>query len=689
MSVDTQTLHAETFEEISDIIDRDSELVIQQWTAQAVMDQPAANETYRAELRDRLPGFLRALALSLRNADSAERGAHRISALEHGEQRWSIGWQLADLVRDYQILRIVLIDHLTAVLDRPLLVREVMAIGLLLDEAIAAAVVMYVAHDERKIGEAEERIREIMNSVADGIVVIDDRGIIDMLNPAVERIFGIPAKEMLGRPFQALIGLSEAYAGGSFWASPAEAAGVESPLRSLIQGRRGDGTLIDLEIAVSRFKRGDGPLSIALVRDVTDQKRLEEELKGNARELETLNRSLAKLTAEAGESNRAKSDFLAKMSHEIRSPMTAVLGYVELLGLQLKAPDQVQAIDTIKRNANFLLDIINDVLDLSKIEARKFDVELAPVAPPEIVSEIVALMNLRAVEKGIRLVTHFDSAIPAMIETDAKRLKQILLNLVGNAIKFTDQGQVEIAVSLEPANEGSEIAFTIRDTGIGMSPADLARAFEPFSQGLSPAAQRPGGTGLGLAISKNLTELLGGRIESHSSLGTGSMFRLLLPSRGTQQQESPQSNSQESPGDVVASTPQRVSTLTCRVLIADDRSDHRTVIARFLRSSGATVVVVDNGRAAVEAVLEAERASCPFDAILMDMRMPELDGYQATAKIRAAGLTVPIIALTASAMKGDHQRCLAVGCNDYLTKPIDFAVLVERIARYANQADSA
>ena len=687
MSVDMQTLHEETFQVISDIIVRDTEGIIEHWAAQAIEAQPSASEVYREELRDQLPTFLKALAHSLRQ--NSDRGTHRLSAVEHGEQRWAIGWKLADVVRDYQILRIVLIDHLAAALERPLSVREVMAIGLLLDDAIAAAVVMFVAHDERKIGEAEQRIREIMDAVADGIVVVDDRGIVIMLNPAVERIFGSPSSQLLGKPFQSIIGLSEAYAGTSFWASSAEAP---LPLRSRIRGRRGDGAPIDLEIAVSRFNREQEPLSIALVRDVTEQKRLEEELKQNAHELETLNQSLARLTAEAGESNRAKSDFLAKMSHEIRSPMTAILGYVELLGLQLRAPDQLQAIDTIKRNANFLLDIINDVLDLSKIEARKFDVERAVVSPLAIVKELVELMNLRAAEKGIALLTRFDSALPATVETDPKRLKQILLNLVGNAIKFTDRGEVEISVAAQQTDAANEIVYSIRDTGIGMSPEDLAQAFEPFSQGMSAAAQRPGGTGLGLAISKHLAELLGGRIEATSGFGNGSTFRLVLPVYENWNAADSQSGdgAQLVKNRALADSGRQGQTavaLPYRVLIADDRSDHRIVITEFLEKSGATVTVVDNGRAAVEIAVQTISTGQPYDVILMDMRMPELDGYQATAQIRAAGLKTPIIALTASAMKGDHQRCLAVGCNDYLPKPIDFTVLIDRVARFAQASN--
>ena len=215
MSVDSQTLHSETFAEIGDLIDRDAEQIIAQWAEQRSWSNRLPAKSIAKSLRDQLPRFLHAIAQSLRHANRADRGTHRLSAVEHGEQRWSMGWKLADVVGDYQILRIVLIDHLTTTLDRPLNVREVMAVGMLLDEAIASAVVMYVAHDEQKISEAEIRIREVMDSVADGIVVVDGRGIVVMLNPAVQRIFASSEGDLLGRPFQSLIGLSEAYAGAT------------------------------------------------------------------------------------------------------------------------------------------------------------------------------------------------------------------------------------------------------------------------------------------------------------------------------------------------------------------------------------------------------------------------------------------------------------------------------------------
>lgn len=560
MTADPQTLHAEMFAELGDAIDRDRELIVEAWLAQVAAERPETDPAYRQVMQDRMPSFLRALAMGLRRADSADRGPHRLSAVEHGEQRWTIGWRLADVVRDYQTLRIVLVEHLSATLLRPLSVREVMAIGLLLDEAIAAAVVMFVAHEERQLADAERQRRD---------------------------------------------------------------------------------------------KR-------------------DEELLRYAGQLEKLNRSLAGLSAQAAAANQAKSEFLAKMSHDIRSPLTAVLGYVELLAMQLSNSEHLHALQTIQRNAHFLVDILNDVLDLSRIEAGKLAVEPADLSPAEVVSVVVELMSLRAAEKGIGLTASVAPEVPATIVSDSRRLKQILINLVVNAIKFTAQGEVRITVALDSLRR--ELTFTVADTGVGMSADELSGVFEPFSQGTAGTAQERG-SGLGLTISKHLAELLGGQIAAESCLGEGSTFRLILPLERSSTLIQP---------EIAASSCDTISRLPgpCRILVADDQLDHRAVIAQFLIGLGARVDTVESGRLAVDSIVAASRQGDAYDLVLMDMRMADLDGQQATHLIRAAGIDVPIIALTASVMPGDQEQCLAAGCNEVLSKPIDFGLLSERVAHY-------
>ena len=464
MDTDPQTLHAERFEEISRLIERDVDRLIAEWVAHASTEQPDAQAAYRAEMQDRLPAFLRAVAASLRRTDSGDRGPHRLLALEHGEQRWNAGWNLSEVVRDYQIMRLVLVDHLDEALDRPLQTREVMALGLLLDEAIAAAVVMFVTQQAQMLGHAEKRIREVMDTVADGILMLDPHSRIVMVNPAAEQIFDRPTDELLGTELRHLVTLSETE-GLAGWKTLLPEGPVSETVRTQAFGLRKGGTRFALEMAVSGFYRDEEKHWIVVARDITEQKRLENELQQSAREQQLLNKSLASLSAESDASNRAKSEFLANMSHEIRTPMTAILGYVELLRSELHEPNQRHAIDTIQRNADFLLEIINDLLDLSKIEARKFDIDSTAVSPSAVLAEVAALMTIRAEAKGIRLATEYRGPIPATIQSDAKRLKQILINLLGNAIKFTDQGEVRTVVSFAVTESQGEIAFAVVDPG--------------------------------------------------------------------------------------------------------------------------------------------------------------------------------------------------------------------------------
>ena len=324
-------------------------------------------------------------------------------------------------------------------MGRPLTTPETLALGLLLDEAAGAAVVMFVAHHERKLGESERQIRDLMNSVADCLLVVDREGNITTSNSAAKRMFGLQTDDLIGHDFRAIAAVAdEEYPENApdrpfAWPPAAEA---ELPLRLQTRGRHSDGSRFHLELCISRFQRGDDDWWIVMARDITPQKRLEAELIARARELTALNQSLARLTQEAEAANRAKSIFLANISHEIRTPMTAILGYVELLQMDLSDPQHLDACETIKRNSNYLVQLINDLLDLSKIEARKFEVLRAPTGPVEAVNEVHSLMSLRAAGKGLPLITEYVGEIPETISSDPKRLRQILINLVGNCAEI-------------------------------------------------------------------------------------------------------------------------------------------------------------------------------------------------------------------------------------------------------------
>lgn len=396
---------------------------------------------------------------------------------------------------------------------------------------------------------------------------------------------------------------------------------------------------------------------------------------------------LARSRCDAENANQCKSDFLANMSHEMRTPLTAILGYADLLAEEPDAVDTCVAAEIIRRNGAHLLDLINEILDLSKIEAGKCETKLAVCSPTQLVAEVVALMRVRAEAKGLTLQTEFEGPIPQTITTDSTRLRQILLNVVGNAVKFTELGEIRIITRLGQDGGQSRLEFDVVDSGIGMSGEELERLFSPFTQG----QRRLGGTGLGLAISRRLARILGGDIEVTSQLGQGSTFRITVAAgdlSGTPIIEhvdlaKPANAKRQGQGE--GKSPR----LPCRILLAEDGPDNQRFISLILRMAGADVTLADNGQAAVELALKAEDANASFDLVIMDMQMPIMDGYEATHKLRELGFTRPIIALTAYAMKDDMAKCLAAGCDAYASKPVDRERLLAMLHAHMTGAASA
>ncbi len=412
-------------------------------------------------------------------------------------------------------------------------------------------------------------------------------------------------------------------------------------------------------------------------------------------EVERRSAALRETMLRAEEANRTKSEFLANMSHEIRTPMTAILGFTEVLQDyatgENTSPELVKAVETIQRNGEHLLQIINDILDLSKIEAGKLRVEKIHCHPGQIAAEVVSLMRVRADTKRLDLKLEYEGAIPETILTDPTRLRQILLNLVGNAIKFTEVGEVRLRMCLcADAAEGPALRFDVVDTGIGLSAEQATQLFQPFTQADTSTTRRFGGSGLGLTISKRLAEMLGGTITVQSALGHGSTFQVTIatgPLAGARMIEHPltevprrnlSSDAEENANEPII--------LSARILLAEDGPDNQKLLAFILKKAGAEVTIADNGRIAIEATRTAAEQGHPFDVILMDMQMPVLDGYQATAELRRLGYQGPIIALTAHAMPKDREKCLQAGCDDYATKPISRRELLETIQRCLNLA---
>ncbi|MFH1109650.1 MAG: ATP-binding protein [Planctomycetota bacterium] len=386
----------------------------------------------------------------------------------------------------------------------------------------------------------------------------------------------------------------------------------------------------------------------------------------------------------AESADRAKSEFLANMSHEIRTPMTAILGFSEMLTEpSLPEPQRLNAVHTIRRNGEHLLSILNDVLDLSKIEVGRMTVERILCSPAGVVAEVLSLMRVRADAKKLSLDCEYQGAVPEAIQSDPTRLRQILLNLVGNAIKFTKVGGVRLIVRLV-TSEAPMIQFDVVDTGVGITREQAARLFQPFTQGDASTTRKFGGTGLGLLIAKRLAEVLGGDVTIvDTKPGVGACVRATVPVGsldGVRIVEAPAGAIALALApvseDAIARPP---APLHCRVLLAEDGVDNQRLISLVLTRAGANVTIAGNGQIAVTQALAAEDAGRPFDIILMDVQMPELDGHEAARRLRRAGYFRPIIALTAHAMSSDRERCLEAGCNDYATKPIDRAKLIEMI----------
>lgn len=465
----------------------------------------------------------------------------------------------------------------------------------------------------------------------------------------------------------------------------------------------------------------DETVYLGTIENVTCRKQIEQELmryteelkdakeqeEAHASHLSQLVDELAESRQRAEESTRTKSEFLANMSHEIRTPMTAILGYTDVVLEEEHTPASAEYLQTIKRNGEYLLNLINDLLDLSKIEAGKMDIELIECSPSNLVGDIVTLLKNRAVEKGLTLKATFDGEMPSMIQTDPMRLRQILVNLLGNAVKFTEKGCVEIATrmvwstgmlnGLDLRQNQVSLEFRIKDTGIGMMPEQISKLFQPFTQADNSMTRRFGGTGLGLAISKRLANMLGGDIQVSSVQNVGSEFIVTIsvgevvsmacervPPICYQADDdssvvSVPNLSEHSLNAVAAQVAPKPNTdgpaLNCRVLLAEDGLDNQRLLTFLLKKASCTITVVDNGLSAVEEVEAAELAGNPFELVLMDMQMPIMDGYTASTTLRQKGYEIPIIALTAHAMTGDRDKCLAAGCTEYLTKPVDKQLL--------------
>ncbi len=512
-----------------------------------------------------------------------------------------------------------------------------------------------VERSERSLAVLSEQQRAVLALIEDTFLLLDPRGLVLDANAAAARLVVPPRDTLVGGI------LGDLVCPGSREALLRHLATVANgePGRCEVCFPRPDGEAIH-ELSSTRLPEGR---LLAIGRNITERKRLEESL------------AVAKSAAEAAD--RAKSEFLANMSHEIRTPLNGVIGMTSLLLASELTPAQRKQAEVVQRSGKSLLALINDILDFSKIEAHKLELESIDFDPRATLAEVTELLALDAREKGLELSCAIAPTVPARLRGDPGRLRQVLLNLGKNAVKFTAAGHVELEATLVSERDGRcEVRFEVRDEGIGIPAAKLASLFSPFTQLDGSFTRRFGGSGLGLAISRQLVELMGGRIELTSTEGEGSRFWFTVSlERGREELE----------GRASAGHARSLRLLDWprapHVLVVEDDETSRLVAVELLKMLGCTTAAAADGPAAIEAL-----AAARYDLVLMDCQLPGLDGFEVTRRIRAGSAgaldpQVPIVAMTARAMRGDRAEGLAAGMNDYLTKPVESEALAEVLAQ--------
>ncbi len=564
--------------------------------------------------------------------------------------------------------------------------------------AIDAEQALIIAHDiadrkkaEEAIRDSEARIRAVVDNAVDGIVTIDSDGMLQSFNPAAEVIFDYPAAEVIGQPVSILMPEPDRSLHGGYIANYMETG--KAKILGLVQevmGQRRDGSTFPMELAVNEFLVGGRKAFTGIVRDISDRTEVEFALEVQAAELETANREMESAQQElqlamqeVQKASAAKSEFLANMSHEIRTPMNAIIGMTELTLDTELVSTQREYLEAAKESADLLLELINDILDLSKIEAGKLTLEATEFSLRVVLDQLTKTLVIRAREKGLDLNYEVDDQVPDQLVGDPTRLRQIFLNLLSNAIKFTEDGSVAIAVSCN-RGEGSaiELEVAVRDTGIGIPQDKLDTIFESFTQADRSTTRQYGGTGLGLGISSELVEMMQGRIWVESETGRGSTFHFTATMQVGEASPVadglPTSSSHSTYAQVPTGLDKPASRL--KILVVEDNRFNQMVAVGILEKDRHDVSIAENGRVALE---QLERQV--FDVVLMDVEMPEMDGIEATQAIRERERDstdhIPIIGLTAHAMQGDEERCLAAGMDAYVPKPIKRDLLMLTLAR--------
>jgi PAS domain S-box-containing protein len=508
-----------------------------------------------------------------------------------------------------------------------------------------------------------ERVRSALDTLTEGLLVLDNQERIMLANHAFAMLIGKTPDELMGVRVRQMPWVED------------EKGETEKPWTCVIDQRQprenamlrlrdSAGVVRSFAVNCSPVLGQDGKYRgvLASFDDVT--------------QLESQKIELHKSKEIAEAANQAKSEFLARMSHEIRTPMNAILGFADILrrGYETNEEERREYLDTIHASGQHLLELINDILDLSKIESGRMQIEQTRFSPHQAVSDVLKVLRVKATQKGIGLDYAWAGPVPETILNDPTRLKQIVTNIVGNAIKFTEKGSVRVVMRHAEDGAASRLAIDITDTGIGIRAESLGQLFQPFTQADTSITRRFGGTGLGLAISRQLAEAMGGELMVRSEYGQGSTFSITVQTGPMQDVELIETMPVGPRVQEDAAALVRLPKL--RVLSVEDGESNQKLISIVLQRAGvASIDQARNGREGLSKALSGD-----YDIVLMDMQMPVMDGYTAVAELRQAGSTVPVVAMTAHAMKGEEEKCLAAGCTGYVPKPIEVEVLLRKIA---------
>ena len=527
-------------------------------------------------------------------------------------------------------------------------------------ERVRAAVLL--ASSTQDLARQHAYLDALIASTPVAIAVLDGRRSIRSVNPAFETLFGYSTAEAVGASIDALIVPDSLRSESSDLEARARAGEI---VRVEIERRRKDGRPIQVRLSAAAVKAAPEGGLVALYEDISDRKAAEQAMRAA--------RELAERVA------RARSAFLANMSHEIRTPMNAVLGFVELvLDTELQV-EQRRALELVRSSSEALLTILNDILDYSKIEAEHLELESIPFDLPKVVHATATLLAVRAREKHLELTVDVPPDVPHIMRGDPTRVRQVLMNLIGNAIKFTEQGEVDVSAAVVGYHDDrTSVRFRVRDTGIGISDEQLATIFDEFTQADASMTRRYGGTGLGLAISRKLVALMGGQLSVTSEVGRGSefSFTLRLPVERS----------------AAAATPGRAASLGGRrLLVVDDNETNRRILRDMLGAEGVAVHEAARADAGLTALRRAAAAGTPFDIAILDAQMPDQDGFELAAAVRADPdlAATKLLILTSAGQRGDGERCRQMGIQAYLTKPIARADLIEAVGTVLLEAPPA